>query len=83
MRCRCVGQTPHWHFVINVSLAPLVPKLALLPAISSPEFRMVSVAASYEYRFPLKAVSLPYFSESAPFKSQRNPSVTVRLLRTL
>ena len=83
MRCRCVGANPHWHFFISVSLAPGVPKLALLPAISSPEFRMVSVAALYEYRFPLNAVSRPYFSESAPSKSQRKPSVTVRLLRTL
>src|ERR1700689_1785342 len=77
------GAKPHWRCFISVSLAPGVAKLGLLPAISSPEFTMVSVAELYEYRLPLNAVSFPYFSESGPSKSQRRPRVTVRLLRNL
>jgi hypothetical protein len=40
------GAKPHWRCFISVSLAPGVPKVGLLPAISSPEFKIVSVAAS-------------------------------------
>src|SRR5579863_5210692 len=77
------GAKPHWRFFISVSLAPGVAKPGLLPAISRPEFVMVSVAALYEYILPLNDVNRPYFSDNGPSKSQRRPKVTVRLLCTL
>src|SRR5580693_3011441 len=77
------GAKPHWRAFMSVSLAPGVASFGLFPAISSPEFKIVSVAELYEYKLGLNAVSFPYFSESGPSKSQRRPSVTVRLLRTL
>src|ERR1035438_4977371 len=77
------GANPHWCFCRSESLAHAVANVALFPAISSPQFVIVLLDVSLEFRLGSKAVSLPYFSVSGPSKSQRTPAVTVRLLSAL